>query len=122
MFGAAKRRRRRAENDRSSLGNIRVDLGYCSRPQVHQAVAEQSEAEQFDVDLPLGRLLIDANIITQDQLEQALLRQRVLRGQSDPNELKRYGTGGRIDAFGKVADRFRGLAESAGMLAQKAKG
>lgn len=122
MFGAARRRKRRAENDRSSLGNILVDLGYCSRPQVHQAVAEQLEAEEFCAARPLGRLLLDANIITLDQLEQALLRQRVLRGQSDPDELKRYGTGGRIDAFGKVADRFRGLAESAGLLAQKTKG
>lgn len=124
MFGVGKRRKRKAENDHSSLGNILVDLGYCSRLQVHEAVGKQLSTEEWCVAaLPrLGRLLVDDAIITTEQLEHALLRQRVLRGQSDPSELKRYGTSTRNSAIGEVVERFRGVAESAGVLAQKLKG
>jgi len=123
MFGVGKRRKRKAENDHGSLGNILVDLGYCNRVHVHEAVGEQLSAEEWGVPPPLlGRLLLDTNVITAEQLEHALLRQRVLRGQSDPTELKRYGTATRISALGEMAERFRGVAKSAGVLAQKLKG
>ena len=117
MFGARKRRKEKAEKDQSSLGNVLVDLGYCSRPDVHDVLEKQLDTMPL-----LGELLVSQNVITSDQLEHALLRQRVLRGEEDPQSLKRYGAERRRKAFDEVATRFRTVADSAGLLAEKAKG
>ena len=117
MFGARKRRKAKAERDQSSLGNILVALGYCSRNVVHDMLAKQAKTTPL-----LGELLVGDNVITNDQLEHALLRQRVLRGEEDPLALKRFGSERRREAIGEVASRIRHVADSANLLAQKAKG
>jgi hypothetical protein len=118
MLNARKRRSVRAERDASSLGNILVDLGYCSRDDINIIVNNPARS----ITSLLGERLVRADIITREQLEHALMRQRVLRGQEDPGALKRYGTEGRRRAFGEIALRLRDVADSAGLLAQKLKG
>lgn len=117
MFSRSSRkaRLRRARRDRTSLGSILKDLGYCSEADLNAVLDTPS-------DLQLGRQLFEAGAVTTEQLEHALMRQRVLRGELDPGELKRYGTGHRRKAVAEVTDRLQHIAESAGLLASKVRG
>ena len=114
MFGKRKRRQAKAGRDTSSLGNVLVDLGYCSRDSVAQTLRQQIESRPL-----LGQMLIDQGIITPDQLDHALLRQQVLRGKDEPSKLKAYGAEPRRNALESVADRLKRIAESASILADK---
>lgn len=117
MFSRSSRkaRMRRARRDRTSLGNILKDLGYCTEADLDAVLDTPS-------DLQLGRQLLDAGAVTVEHLEHALMRQQVLRGEMDPGCLKRYGTGHRRKAVAEVTDRLQNIAESAGLLAAKARG
>lgn len=119
MLGAQKRTRTRAHRDHNSLGNILVDLGYCTEHDIKMTIAKQCNGNSLQ---PLGQLLVNAEIITQDQLDHALLRQRVLRGKEDPASLKRFGTSRRIEAFNEIADRFKDVAKTSTLLAEKTRG
>lgn len=113
MFKLQRRRRKaRARTDGSSLGNLLVELGYCSTAQIDAFVTEQDE-------LLLGQVLLDNNIITTEQLEHALLRQQVLRGQDEPGKLRSYGSEKRRQAMQELGQRIEQAARSTGQLAAK---
>lgn len=115
MFGNKRAKAKaKARKDRTSLGRILVDLGYCEPKDLDVALADQAER------MPqIGQILIHRDVITEEQLEHALLRQRVLRGQSDPSELKRYGASVRKQALSELTVRLRAVADSAAGLAAK---
>jgi len=109
-----RKRRRARENDVSSLGNILVDLGYCTAGHIGQMLREQIES------MPLiGQMLVERHIITSEQLEHALLRQQVLRGRDEPAKLKAYETNHRLKALSDMADRLQQTAESTSIIAEK---
>lgn len=112
MLSRRKRRQARAERDASSLGNILTDLGYCSRDSIRQALKRQGPVK-------LGRTLLDERIVTPEQLEHALMRQRVLRGREEPSKLKAYGPDGRRTALKQIAERLQAVADHAALLADK---
>lgn len=118
MFGSKRSKAKaRADRDGSSLGHVLLELGYCDTTSLYEALAEQSE------DTPrLGRVLVDRGIITEEQLEHALTRQRVLRGQVDPSELVQFGAAKRREALREMTDRLRDAADSATLLAAKMRG
>jgi hypothetical protein len=118
MFGNKRRKAKaRAEKDNSSLGRILLDLGYCDTDTLDKALAGQLD------DMPrLGQILVSSDVITADQLEHALTRQRVLRGEIEPSELMRFGANKRREALGELTTRLRAVAESAGILATKMRG
>lgn len=115
MFGSKRAKAKaKARRDHTSVGRILLDLGYCDPKDLDAALADQAER------MPrLGEMLIHRDVITSEQLEHALLRQRVLRGQSDPSELKRYGATARKQALSELTVRLRAVADSAAGLAAK---
>lgn len=119
MLGEQKRLRTRAQKDRNSLGNILVDLGYCTEHDIKIALARQCNGDRLK---PIGELLVNAEVIARDQLEHALLRQRVLRGKEDPTSLKQFGTARRNQAFHEIAERFRDVANTSTLLAKETRG
>lgn len=108
------RKMERASKDKSSLGNILLELGYCTEESLRDVVMEQMEANPL-----LGKLMVIKGVINRNQLEHAIIRQRVLRGEADPMELKRFGHIQRRDAIKKMADRLETTAQSADALAHK---
>jgi hypothetical protein len=66
--------------DPTSIGNILVRLGYCSIEAVFAAVAIQAQRA------PIGEILVEEGEITRDELETALLEQRVERGEATRKE------------------------------------
>ena len=52
------------------LGRVLTKLGYCTREQVHEALAKQQERKQ-----PVGKLLVELGHITEDQLRAGLAGQ-----------------------------------------------
>lgn len=63
------------ETDHSSLGNLAVELGYCSEDELRRALRIQNER------LPLGEILIEIGAISRDYLDDLLVDQKVQRGQ-----------------------------------------
>lgn len=115
MFGSKRAKAKaKARKDHTSLGRILLDLGYCEPKDLDEVLADQTER------MPqLGQILLHRGTITTEQLEHALLRQRVLRGQSDPSELKRFGSNVRLKALNEMTVRLKAVAESAAGLAAK---
>jgi len=118
MFGSKRSKAKaKAEKDRSSLGRILLDLGYCDSDDLHKALAGQLD------EMPLlGQMLVSSGIITAEQLEHALTRQQVLRGEIAPSELMRFGAGKRRQALNEMTTRLQAVAEASGMLATKVRG
>jgi len=104
FFDKRKRQRRKAERDRTSLGNVLLELGYCTQADVAAALQEQCET-------PLGERLLDSNAITTRQLQHALLWQQVLRGQADTALLQPYGSE-QFRAIDEVVGRLRHIADA----------
>jgi len=104
----------KAERDITSLGNILIDLGYCTEAQKIAAIREQSTSMPL-----LGRLLVDKGVIDQEQLEHALLRQKVLRGHTPPSALKAYGTQKRRHMLNEVKEALNKIANSTRSFANK---
>lgn len=114
MFG---NKRKKAQKDRSSIGHVLVDLEYCAPQDIIDVLEEQIGQ------MPrLGQMLLDRGMVTKEQLEHALLRQRVLRGESDPAELARYGAEKRREALSEMTDKLRAIAKTADVLAGKLQG
>jgi hypothetical protein len=113
MFNfSAQKRKARAGRNISSLGTLLVELGYCSRDEV-ESIAQDTAPTK------LGQRLVAKGVITQEQLDQALLRQGVLRGHAEAAELRIYGAGRRRKALKDITDRIKGIAESAGQMAKQ---
>ncbi len=84
-----KSQRERAMEDPTSLGNILVMLGWCTKDQIVAAVKRIEAA----YDNKIGRYLITEGIISEPQLEEALFRQRMERGQISRREEMVYHKG-----------------------------
>jgi len=64
------------KDDRTSLGNILVDMGLITRDRLDEVVSEQQRAT---VEMLMGKLMIADGILSEEQLAQALEIQRGLR-------------------------------------------
>lgn len=79
MFSMWTKRKDKAAEDPTSLGNILIKLGWCTQEEVLKA----------SDDVRIGMSLVQMKVITQDQLEEALFRQRQERGQATQVEILR---------------------------------
>lgn len=102
-----------------SLGAILVSLGYCTWPQIEFALNKQTNGHSS---VPLGAILSEFHIVTDEQLEHALTKQRVLQGHENPDRMKRFGTDQRNDSLRNMVDKFREVAKVSMLLAEKVKG
>lgn len=73
-----------AQNDKTSIGNVLLDLGLVTTEQLSKALNIQ-EAQSPE----LGTILIDLGAIDKTQLEFALLKQKELRGDASTREVIR---------------------------------
>jgi hypothetical protein len=75
----------RADKDRTALGAILVELGHMSRDELEKAIAVQK------TQIPLGRILVDElKVITEDQLEEALLEQKIRRKTAKLKDISKF--------------------------------
>lgn len=74
-----------AKLDPYSLGNLALERGYITEDDLEAALKVQRER------LQLGQLLVEMKKITQDQLDELLLEQKILRGEiKDQNVLIQF--------------------------------
>ena len=88
------------QEDRQTIGNILVDLGYLTRRNLRDAI------KRYGKRLRLGQLLLAEGVVTREQLEEALRQQKAL-GQSLGQVLIDRGLAGEDDvtrALGKQLD------------------
>lgn len=120
MSWRLRRRLAKAERDGTALGNVLVDLGYVTRQQMHAAVAEHAAVAQHAKSLALlGNSMVALGLIDQDQLDHALLRQQVLRGQTSPSSLQRYGSERRQRLLNDVKQTLTRIATRTRAFVQK---
>lgn len=77
MLGFLKRRT--PEEDETSIGNLLVSMGLLTTGELTNIVKEFRESKEE----LLGQFIVRKTAITEDQIEIALLKQRVLRGRAD---------------------------------------
>ena len=63
------------KEDPNSIGNILVELGFCSMEDVMSAAKELDRIREETRDLRIGRILVDRGKITDAELEVALAKQ-----------------------------------------------
>ena len=74
-----RRKRRKAQADKSSIGRLLIDCGYVTQEEILSAIAYQEANEE----LLLGELLINRGAITREILEVILTRQKAMRSSRD---------------------------------------
>lgn len=67
------------------IGEIMIEMGYITRPQLERAILKQKETHIFGYKWQLlGEILLELGFVTEDQLRNALLEQRIrLRNKYD---------------------------------------
>lgn len=70
-----------AAEDKNSLGNILLDLGYISSDDLEKAIRIQRSQ------MKLGQILVrELEVLTEEQLEEALVEQRIRQGKARHRE------------------------------------
>lgn len=80
------RPKEKAAEDPTSLGNVVIKLGWCTKDQVAKVVQKIEEA----YDSRIGKFLLDEGLINEEQLQEALYHQRAMRGQVSRVEEMRF--------------------------------
>ena len=70
-----------AAKDPNSIGNVVVDLGYCTRCQVQEGLAAGA---------PLGEILVGLGYLTRHQLDWSLAYQKMERGHTNPEQMQAF--------------------------------
>ena len=73
-----------AHKDKTSLGNILIAMGFITSDQLEKAIAIQLQK------VALGEILVQAETITRKQLAEALMQQRIDRGEASVREELTY--------------------------------
>lgn len=76
---------KKAAEDKTSIGSILLELKYVTPEDLEAAIKVQKSRA------PLGRILVDdMKVITEDQLEEALLEQKIRRKKASLKEMSRF--------------------------------
>lgn len=78
-----------AADDPTSIGNILIELGFCSKTDIETAL-EKFESQR------MGEVLISMEVIDADQLDRALQLQRMKRRQMSPQEEREFAKRQRV--------------------------
>ncbi len=98
--------------DRTSLGNILVELGHTTDTMIARALMRKER---------LGDALVAIEAVTPEQLEEALLYQRVYRGEVSGLEACRAHKNKRRRLMADVIDGLRDMARLTNDMAQRLK-
>lgn len=106
-----------------NLGDILVELGYCSEEDVRGAAAELERIREMTKDLRLGRILVEHGKIMEAHLEIALARQEARRnggkiGHASVTRVLQCA----MDRHNAVDDSVDKLTQVAGVVLAKANG
>lgn len=89
------------EVDRSSLGNLAVELGYCSEDELRRALRIQNER------LPLGEILVEIGAIPRDYLDDLLIDQKVQRGEVPRVEVVKHERSKKLKRLRELGQVFK---------------
>lgn len=85
---------KKADAEDTSLGNVLLDLGHISRDDLKQALEiQKSKAPR------IGEILIELELATEDQVYEAVLKQKMLRGKASDREITDFHRHLRKKAF-----------------------
>lgn len=94
--------------DPTSIGNIMVRLGFLSSNELKAYVKEFKETTEKRI----GEFLVEREVITEEQLESALIRQQLLRGDREALRIIMQRTTVRHERIGNVIDELDIMAKS----------
>lgn len=85
LSGPEKDPYKKAAEDQTSIGRILIEFEYITPEDLEVAIRVQKSKA------PLGRILVDdMKVITEDQLEEALLEQKIRRKKASLKEMSRF--------------------------------
>jgi len=102
----------KAERDQAALGNILIELGHTDKQTLGRALMSSA---------PLGQTLLGWKAITPEQLQEALIYQKVYRGEISPTEASRLHKEKRRALMSDVLEQLRTMAQLTGHLNEKLK-
>ena len=103
-----------AAADETSLGNILVKLGFITQEDLAKAVGIQKSKTPF-----IGEILVDLKMIRVDQLEFALMQQKISRGKaSRKEEIEFYDRHSR-QVIIEFSQKVQKTSEATALLANK---
>ncbi len=97
------------------LGQVLVDMGFCDLVRIEQALRECEYA-------PIGRYLVETDVITEQQLEEALLQQRALMGTAPMVEVTRFRRARRRRLLSQLLDSLEDLNRTSKQITEHLKG
>ena len=89
------------ESDKSSLGNLAVELGYCSDEELRRALRIQNER------IPLGEILVEIGAISRDYLDDLLVDQKIQRGQVTRLEAMKHERSKKLKRLHELGQVFK---------------
>lgn len=103
-------RRRNNRKLETALGSVLIDMG--AKPfEVSEALVEQQKTGKA-----LGEIMVRKEMITQDLLQEAVLKQKLIRGTCQSDEVTRYKKMARARTHSKTKAALREVAETAETL------
>ena len=87
-----------AADDPTSIGNILIELGCCTQKDIEQAVGIIDNPQR------MGELLVKMRVISDPQLEWALIYQRLLRRQATVSDARAFERQQRAMLFTELGD------------------
>ena len=92
--------------DPLSLGNIAIRMGYATREQVESAVRIQQKR------LPIGRILVEENVLTEAQLAEILVEQETVKMRLSATQVSHRWRSYRRKFHQEVVDAFQDVAQA----------
>lgn len=103
----------KARSNPLSIGNLAVELGYCTPTDIEEALKVQRER------LKLGQILVDLGKLTEDQLADLVIEQRIRKGEKvSTDELRRHERSKFHRRVVAITDGFRRAGNEAKETAQ----
>lgn len=98
------------QHDQTLLGNILIELGHTNRQTIGRALISKDQ---------LGQTLLRWREITPEQLQEALIYQKVYKGELSPTEASRLHKQKRRALMSDVLKQLRTMAQLTGYLHRK---
>jgi len=106
-----------ARRDAASLGNILIRKSYTTQERIDAAVRRQLEAAP-----PMGEILVEMGAITREQLEDALVEQKILRKEVSDETACEYRMAQNARQVEAIKEGFLQVTELSGAVAAKLNG
>jgi len=98
--------------DPTSIGNLAILKGYATPEQVATALKKQEER------LPIGKILVEQGVLTDVQLDELLIEQKIKRRKLNTREASKLWADFRRSKMREVTSSLRDVALSLHMVAK----